>query len=430
MNHEQLKQTLIEQGKNAGIPRSELNVLSQDPFFVGSKRDYDDAKWAADLWDRMMAKRRKPLHLRGFHYWIQSQGIAKPNGILYTHGDPNTSKEEQDKAPGKDWGFLLKAAKMARYLGIGKWENLVDFKHPEPKDYDNYWVGSGLYKNGEVDIQDQLNSKLEGLVQEFLSELLHEAPRYSTDGYQTTHLEVWCEKNSMGFVIEPACRRYDACYQALVGQASVEKASMSFNRAVKAARAGKKVRIFYISDFDRYGKNMVPAVARKLEYFKLVESEDMDIKVCSLALSEEQINQYDLPYAPKHGEEVVELDALEAIHPGALGKIVEEALAPYFDKEKPAIVEQENRRIREQVRQMLEEKLQQPLQEAFADIDIAGIAGELSLTEAIDPEFEPPEPGHDVDDDNRGWVYSSDRDYWEQWQEYKRYKEEREEEEL
>jgi len=429
MNHEELKQALIEQGKKAGIPRAELNVLSQDPFFVGSKADYENAKWAANLWDKMMSKRKKALHLRGFHYWVQSQGIPKPNGIKYAYGDPKTSKEEQDKAPGKDWGFLLTASKMARYLGIGKWENLVDFKHPEPKDYDNYWVGSGLSKNGEVDIQTELNSKVEGLVNEFLQELLHSAPRYSDSGYQTTHLEVWCEKNSMGFVIEPACRKYDACYQALVGQSSVEKVSMSFDRAVKAARAGKKVRIFYISDYDRYGRNMVPAVARKLEYFKLVESEDIDIKVCRLALSEEQINQYKLPYAPKHGEEVVELDALEAIHPGALGKIVEDALKPYYDEEKPKTVEQENRRIREQVRQMLEEKLKGPLQEAFAGIDIAGIAGELSLTDAINPEFESPEPGHDVDDSDRNWVYDSDRDYWTQWEQYRQYKSEREEEE-
>jgi len=418
MNHEELKQALIRQGKQAGIPRSELNVLSQDPFFVGSKKNYEDAQWAAALWDKMMAKRKKALHLRGFHYWVQSQGIPKPNGEKYAHVDPS-----------KDWGFLLGAAKIARYLGIGEWKNLVDLKHPNPVDYDNYWVGSGLSKNGEVDIQTELNSKLEGLVDEFLRELLYDAPKYYTDGYQMFHCEVACEKNSMGFVIEPACRKYGACYQAFVGQASVEKIDMMTDRAVKAAQVGKKVRIFYIADFDRYGKSMIPAVARKIEFRNIIEKREGDIKLCRLALTEEQINQYRLPYAPKHGEEVVELDALEAIHPGALGKIVEDALKPYYDEDKPKIVEQENRRIREQVRQMLEEKLQQPLQEAFSGIDIAGIAGELSLADAINPEFEPPEPGHEVDDSNRNWVYDSERDYWEQLREYRKYKSEREEEE-
>jgi len=47
----------------------------------------------------------------------------------------------------------------------------------------------------------------------------------------------------------------------------VEKVNMSCQRALKAAKAGKKVRIFYISDYDRYGMTMVPAVARKIEFF-------------------------------------------------------------------------------------------------------------------------------------------------------------------
>ena len=79
---------------------------------------------------------------------------------------------------------------------------------------------------------------------------------------------------------------------------------------------------------------------------------------------------------------------------------------------------------------MLEEKLQQPLQEAFVGIDIAGIAGELSLASAINPEFESPEPGHDIDDSDRNWVYDSGRSYWKQWEQYKLYKGEREEEEV
>jgi len=427
MSHETVKQTLLEQGKQMGLKKGDITVLSTDPFFVGSPKDYQDAQWAADLWDRMMARRRTQLHLRGFHYWVQSQGILKPDGIGYARGDPNTSKEEQDKAPGKDWGFLLHSVQIARYLGIGTWRNLVDLKHPEPQDYDRYWVGSGLQRNGEVDIQAELNGKLEGLVEEFISELLGHAPRYYTNGYDLYHLEVLCEKNSMGFVIEPACRRYGACYQAFVGQASVEKINMMADRAVKAARAGKKVRIFYIADFDRYGWSMVSAVARKIEF--MTAGEDADIKLSRIALNEDHINHFNLPKAPKHGEAVVELDALEAIHPGELGKIVEEALKPYHDENSPKKVEAENRRIRETVREMLEEKLKTPLQQAFEGIDIGDIAGELSLQDAISEEFVPPEPSHEVDDSDGNWVFSSDRGYWEQYSEYKRYKGSRIEEE-
>ena len=415
MNHEEQKQALIEQGKKAGLKRGELNILSIDPYFVGSEKDYTDARWAATLWDRMMAKRKKPLHLRGFHYWVQSQGIPKPDGVKYAYVDP-----------AKDWMYLLHCAQVARYLGIGEWKNLLDLKHPDPKDYDSYFVGSGLSRDGEVDVQGELNTKLENLVDEFINRIVGQAPRYHTEGYQVWHSEVWCEKNSMGFVIEPACRKYEATYQPLVGQSSVEKVNMAAERAFRAAKAGKKVRIFYIADWDRYGWSMVSAVARKLEFFSqgIV---DVDIKVTRLALNEEQIEKFKLPKAPKHGEEVVELDALEAIHPGELGKIVEQALRPYFDAEKPKVVEEENRRIREKAKQLVEEKLREPLEEALTGLDLEGLAGGFSLKEALDSEFQPPEPGHEVSEDS-GWMYDSSRSYWEQWARYKEYKGEREEE--
>jgi len=764
MNHSELKKKIIAEGKQKGMNLSDLKVLSTDPYLVGTEKDYIDAQWAADLWDKMMTKRRKPLHLRGFHYWVMSNRVKKPDGNYYTEPDP-----------AKDWGFLLHAAQVARYLGIGEWRNLVDLKHPEPTDYDNYWVGSGLQQNGEVDIQTEINAKCEGLVEEILKDLLYYAPKYHTEGYQLYHLEVWCEKNSMGFVIEPSCRRYKACYQPLVGQSSVEKVNMSAERAVRAAEAGKKVRIFYISDYDRYGcfagstlittnknektirninvgdelltfnngtpvvskvqaidapwvpissmlllkiegttgvnrgnkrivrtmivskkhpiytlnrgyvnaeditsedilldaklstthfknvrprpansvhrknliatnpefrqimidnakkggdatvekygsliqavaeikriqteeperyiegrKNslaslkklpsrlelgfinevsdlpieytgngklfvkgfcpdfrvigerklielsdpkflkvigkdyekykeerqiayakdgyktlflayegsyaplvektklfvvngakliskeeinsshisrlshmgevrtvkaicsnemetqmkvynlyceqhnsfvasgvmvhnwsMVSAVARKLEFF-VKGTPNLDIKLTRLALSEDQIQKFNLPKAPKHGEEVVELDALEAIHPGELGKIVDEALKPYYDSEKPHIVDEENRRIKERAKQLLTEKLKEPLEKAFSQINLKEVVGGFDLTQTVDEKFEVPDPNHEAQE-NGTWVYDSNRNYFEQLLEYKKYKSSREEEEV
>jgi len=413
-SHEELKQRLIQQGKEKGLSGGELRVLSVDPYFVGTSKDYEDAKWAADLWDRMMAKRRKPLHLRGFHYWIMSNRVKKPDGNYYTQPDPV-----------KDWTYLLHCAQVARYLGIGTWDKLVDLKHPNPSDYDNYFVGSGLEKTGEVDVQDELNSKLDGLVEEVLRELLYQTPHYYTDGYQVYHIEVWCEKNSMGFVIDPPCKRYGATYQPLVGQASIEKVNMSAKRAIKAAEAGKKVRIFYIADWDKFGWNMVSAVARKLEFF--AKEHKLDIKLTRLALNEDQIAKFNLPKAPKHGEAVVELDALEAIYPGELGKIVENTLRLYYDAEKPRIVEEENRRMRKAVEQILNEKLKKPLETAFSKINVTGIAKGIDLTSVINKNFAPPKPGHDVKE-GKSWVFDSNRDYWERLVEYKKYKAGREEE--
>lgn len=407
MSHQEIKEELLRHAKEAGISATDAKVLSIDPFYVGSPKDYQDAEWAARLWDQMMEKRGKPLHLRGFHYWIQSKAIPKPDGVNYAYEDP-----------AKDWTFLLHCAQVARYLSIGTWQNLIDLKHPNPSDYDNYWVGSGLAKTGEVDIQSELDSIQANLVDALLGNLLKLAPSYHTEGYQLYHLEVWCEKGSMGFVIEPACKRYDACYQPLVGQASVEKVEMAARRALKAAQAGKKVRIFYIADFDRYGWTMVSAVARKLEFNTFGKS--VDLKLIRLALNDDQIEKFHLPRAPKHGEEVVELDALEAIHPGKLGEIVSSALKPYYDSEKPKQVSEENRKIQERARQLLEEKLRKPLEQVFSEIDIGGIADGFTLTEAMG-DFTPPEPQHEVSEDD-SWVFDSNRNYWDQLIQYKKYK--------
>ncbi len=147
------------------------------------------------------------------------------------------------------------------------------------------------------------------------------------------------------------------------------------------------------------------------------------------ALSEDQIKKFKLPYAPKHGEQVVELDALEAIHPGELQKIIEDALKPYYDAEKVKIVREENRRMKDAVRQILEDKLRPALTTAFQDIDLEGMSGDIDLQSAINPKFESPKPEHEVNEENRVWMFDSARDYWEQFSAYQSYKSSREEEE-
>jgi len=402
------RQQMISEAKRMGIGLTDAKVLSIDPYFVGNDKEIEAAKWAAGLWDRVMAKRKKALHLRGFHYAVMSLQTVKPDGKIYAHEDPAA-----------DWGMLTYSCQMARYLGIGTWENLVDFKHPDPNDYNVYEVNSGLENEGNTDVVASFEGAVENFVDNFISQIVKSSPRYADSYYQTYHTEVWCEKGSMGFVIKPMCQKYHACYQSLVGQASVEKASMSCRRALKAAQAGKKVRIFYIADADRYGRSMIPAVARKIEFF--TQSENIDIKLTRICLTDEQIEEYKLPRTPKKDEWMVELDALEAIHPGALGKIIENALKPYWDSEKPAIVREENKRMREAVEKLLNEKVRPSLEKAFENIDLEKLKG-ADLTEVIDNDFEAPEPGMDVDEDDN-WIYDSGRDYWEQWKSYKDYKE-------
>jgi len=410
----QSREVLRQEAKERGMGQQEAKVLSwMDPFFAGTDSEYEIAQWVAQAWDAMMEQRGSPIHLRGFHYWLQSMHYQWLDGTPYAQGDPF-----------KEWTKLLEAAQVARYLGVGKWKNLIDFKHPEPNDFDLYQVGSGLYQDGSVDIPELIQSRLENLIDDILDDIKREAPQYNDIGYQTYHLEVWVEKASMGEFIRPIVQWIQGCYQALVGQSSVEKVNMCYQRCIRATEAGKKVRIFYISDWDRYGWQMPIAVARKLEFYAC-NNGDVDIKLQHIALNEEQVQRFNLPPAPKHGEMVVELDALEAIHPGALADIVRDALQPYCDTEKPRVVRQENNRIAQRVAEMVEQ-LRPQLEEALGGLQVEGLE-ELDLREAIDEDFEVPEPNHYVDDDAADWVLDTNIPYWDQWQAYQDHKEAREE---
>jgi hypothetical protein len=119
----------------------------------------------------------------------------------------------------------------------------------------------------------------------------------------------------------------------------------SRNVVGRAADSGKPTRILYVSDFDPKGREMPISVSRKIE-FTLRDAElDLDITVEPVMLTPGQCEHYSLPRAPiekrgnghadrfeeKFGTGAVELDALEAIHPGELAKIINQEVGRYLD---------------------------------------------------------------------------------------------------
>ena len=409
---------IIEQAIKSGYSRNDLKVLSTDPYLVGSSEsETRNAEWVGKKWDEMMAQRKKQMHLRGFHYWLMSKRVRKPDKTIYA-----------DKDSAKDWHWLLRGAQVARYLNIGQWKGLVDFKHPEPSDYDIYSNAVGLSRQSETSVEEEILDSVDSIPGMIKSRIMKLLPEYREEGYQTYHMEVWCEKNSMGFVIEPVCRKFKATYQALIGQSSIERVSQAADRAIRALKADKKVRIWYIADWDRYGWSMVSAVARKLEYF--VANSDIntpDIKLTRLALNEEQILKFNLPKAPKHGEAVVELDAMEAIHPGELGKIITTALSPYVDTTKTDIVRKENERMKSELSHLIENKLLLSIQNAMSTVDLTSNGAGFTIDDVMNSKFIAPSRERKVIESN-DWMFDSSRPWITQLDMFKKYKTEREEE--
>jgi hypothetical protein len=153
-------------------------------------------------------------------------------------------------------------------------------------------------------------------------------------------------------VLLPVCQRFGMNLAEAAGFQSITAAVSLIERA-KAA--GKPARVLYVSDFDPAGDRMPVAVARQVEY-NLQRFGPADVALTPLALTAEQVAAYDLPRIPikesdlrranfeaRHGEGAVELDALEALHPGTLAALVSQAAQQYFDDDLPALADETER---------------------------------------------------------------------------------------
>jgi hypothetical protein len=153
-------------------------------------------------------------------------------------------------------------------------------------------------------------------------------------------IEIWTEKSTMNDILVPLARRLGATLITGVGELSLTHCNLLVERVLQHQR---KTRILYISDFDPAGDGMPVSIARKIEHILRRDGhDDLDIRLDPLVLTAEQVEHYDLPRIPikdsdrrkgqfeaRHGVGAVELDALEAIHPGELARIVEDAVEVY-----------------------------------------------------------------------------------------------------
>lgn len=386
----------------AGLPCrvDDLIVLARqnDPFYVGAPADIVKGEWFAECWRR--AGFKTEAHLRRAHYRIGSLGILKPDGSPYSNTD-------------RDWAWLLVASLKARYLGLVDIEEMADRRTPSPYLYATVQYGP----NADFSID------LPELTDPFVS------VDYSLASVQPYLLEVWCEKSTMDDVLDPICRRFHANLCTNRGEASHLAIAGLFSR-IRAV--GKPARIFYISDYDKKGWEMPQSSGRKLEYFVRELAADMDVKLCRLALNMAQITEYDLPPLPagdKRGEEkwartrggACELDALEALHPGSLTKILEDALAHYHSDAAEQEARDKQRQLQEAVREQLNAI------SARYEREIEALASMIEEMEAIEienlDEYEPDRASPDADDDPFDWLLDTERDYSEQLDAFKQYME-------
>lgn len=189
---------------------------------------------------------------------------------------------------------------------------------------------------------------------------------------------------------------------------------------------------------------MPVACARKLEF--LIRDGDLgiDLQLRPVVLTAEQCEDYELPRTPlketerraaafeqRYGEGATELDALEALHPGELHRILVNEIERYYDTE----LESEIEEIAAATDDAIDET-NAAVHARFEDehealqAELADISGRISsylgrVKEALDeaaPNIEGiawPEPAGGDDDPDP--LYDSARDYVEQVDRYKRH---------
>lgn len=339
--------------KQRGVKIPNLLVLANqnDPFYVGAPASVEAANWFAALWKKFDFS--TGVHLRRVHYRLVSQkGVKKPNGKPYRNTE-------------NDWSYLCNAGKYARYLGLVDPLAFIDRRNPEPHVFANgsgyhippsWFIDDPVWNLPELEINWQVDLSL---------------PEPEISGYlydqsdQVYHLEIWVEKSTIDDVLVPIGREWGVNVVTSLGFQSVTGIIAMLQR-IRESR--KPARIFYISDFDPAGDGMPVAVARQVEYWRDDYAPDADIALSPIVLTRDQVKAYNLPRIPvkdsdlrkahfeeRYGQGAVELDALEALHPGALSQIVTEAINLYRDDELPD-------RLAE-----VEEEAQQVLDDAWED---------------------------------------------------------------
>ena len=230
-------------------------------------------------------------------------------------------------------GFLNTASRDARYLDLVKLRHVIDRRSDEP-----------VINLSTEDVELPAGIESAGGLHDYVPPNF-EVPHLNVDPPlvpQRYHIEIWNEKSTMNDILLPLCERYGINYVHGVGEMSLTRCVELVDRA---RASGRPVRIIYISDFDPGGVSMPVAVARKVEWVVRKEGYDLDIQVRPIVLTPEQCIEYHLPPTPiKEGEKraaafmerfgvegATELDALEALHPGELERILVEEIERYYD---------------------------------------------------------------------------------------------------
>jgi hypothetical protein len=290
-----------------------------DPFRLDTPANHRLGAWLAVHFNRLVGPTRR-IHLRGLHYaLVAAADVLKPDGTPYINDDAN-------------WGFLQSAMKPARWLGHVPFARIFDARNAEPvihrreaPDEPASWVGAG-YLDVEIPPAEEL------------------VPFVGLSGFearQPRHIVMFGEKTSLSDVLLPIAEEFDTDVYLPSGEISD---ALLWRMARDGADDGRPMVVLTLSDCDPAGWQMPVSIGRKLQALRDLCFPDLEFEVHPVALTPEQVRELGLPSTPlKPGERradrwraafgtaQTEIDALAALRPDELRRLVREAIEPHWD---------------------------------------------------------------------------------------------------
>jgi hypothetical protein len=305
-----------------------------DPFIIDAPAAVKHAEWFGDAWDRVGLVGED--HIRRIHYILASTGALLPGGKRSAPRPyENTTKDS-------DW--LVKASLAARILDTVDAEAFVDRRNAEivenapPREADPE-------PDYEIEFPEDRDADDAAALKDLFGFGIAEPVVWGYDyaaADQATLVELYIEKSTLRDVLEPLCKELGVNYGEAKGYESISHHIAMLRRAEKL---GKPLHVLHIADFDPAGTFMTQAIARSLQFWRKKLGITVRVTVEQVALTREQVEKYKLPRKPidedddrkenfeaRFGEDAVELDALQALHPGVLERLVREAVAPWHDQ--------------------------------------------------------------------------------------------------
>jgi len=173
----------------------------------------------------------------------------------------------------------------------------------------------------------------------------------------TSYVEIWLEKDALSGVVYPVTSMYDVSLMVARGYASL---SFLYSAAEYISTLDVPTYVYHLGDFDPSGVN----AGEKIEETLRELAPDADIEFERIAVTEEQIADWDLPTRPTKAPDTrakafgstlsVELDAIE---PNQLRALVQEVIERHLPPEQFEILKAAEESEREIVARLVRKKI-------------------------------------------------------------------------